>query len=130
MIRCRPAWLFFTAIALVPLCSASIPLYFEQNQGQTDRRVDYIARGDGYVVFLTNKEAVLKPAGTQPLTMHLLGADGKSTRKGLQRAPGVTHYLGGARNLMNVSHFGRVQYSDIYPGIDIVYYGQGAETRI
>jgi hypothetical protein len=36
-----------------------IPLSFEANQGQTDRQVQFLARGPGYTVFLTATEAVL-----------------------------------------------------------------------
>ncbi len=37
---------------------ASLPLAFEQNQGQTDAQVKYMARGDGYTLFLTANDAV------------------------------------------------------------------------
>ena len=37
---------------------AALPLAFEQNQGQTDSRVKYMARGDGYTLFLTANDAV------------------------------------------------------------------------
>jgi hypothetical protein len=37
---------------------ASLPLAFEKNQGQTDAQVKYMARGDGYVLFLTANDAV------------------------------------------------------------------------
>jgi hypothetical protein len=37
---------------------AALPLAFEQNQGQTDARVKYMARGNGYTLFLTANEAV------------------------------------------------------------------------
>src|ERR1700749_2614765 len=36
-----------------------LPLQFEANRGQTDERVRFISRGDGYVMFLTGDEAVL-----------------------------------------------------------------------
>src|ERR1700736_2871074 len=36
---------------------ASLPLAFEQNQGQTDAQVKYMARGDGYILFLTANDA-------------------------------------------------------------------------
>ncbi len=36
-----------------------LPLYFEANRGQSDRRVHFLARGNGYRLFLTNNEAVL-----------------------------------------------------------------------
>ncbi|MGA8345550.1 MAG: SBBP repeat-containing protein [Candidatus Sulfotelmatobacter sp.] len=37
----------------------SLPLAFEANQGQTDPQVNYMARGNGYTVFLTANETVL-----------------------------------------------------------------------
>ena len=37
----------------------STPLTFEQNNGQTDQQVDFVARGSGYTVFLTEGDAVL-----------------------------------------------------------------------
>ena len=35
-----------------------LPLSFEINRGQTDRQVDFLARGIGYTLFLTPREAV------------------------------------------------------------------------
>lgn len=37
-----------------------LPLSFEANQGQTDRRVKFLSRGPGYMLFLTRKEMVLR----------------------------------------------------------------------
>ncbi len=37
-----------------------LPLSFEANQGQTDRRVRFLARGQGYTLFLTGTEAALR----------------------------------------------------------------------
>ena len=37
-----------------------LPLSFEANQGQTDEQVKFLARGNGYNLFLTPTEAVLK----------------------------------------------------------------------
>jgi hypothetical protein len=39
---------------------AALPLAFEQNQGQTDSQVKYMARGNGYKLFLTSSQAVFK----------------------------------------------------------------------
>jgi hypothetical protein len=39
---------------------AKLPLGFEVNQGQTDKRVKFLSRGRGYGLFLTGDEAVLK----------------------------------------------------------------------
>ena len=37
----------------------ALPLNFELNQGQTNQRVKFLARSDGYVLFLTATEAVM-----------------------------------------------------------------------
>src|SRR5262245_54260999 len=37
-----------------------LPMRFEANEGQTDERVKFIARGAGYAVFLTGNGAVLQ----------------------------------------------------------------------
>src|SRR5439155_6747078 len=36
-----------------------LPLQFEPNVGQTDRRVKYLSRGGGYELFLTSREVVM-----------------------------------------------------------------------
>jgi hypothetical protein len=36
-----------------------LPLSFEPNQGQTEARVKFVARGSGYSLFLTPQEAIL-----------------------------------------------------------------------
>ena len=36
-----------------------MPLTFEANHGQVDKQVKYLAKGSGYTLFLTPKEAVL-----------------------------------------------------------------------
>ena len=38
---------------------ARLPLHFIKNEGQTDRRVDFLARAPGYTLFLTGGEAVM-----------------------------------------------------------------------
>jgi len=50
--------------ATVPLTAArtlaaSLPLSFEENRGQTDKRVAYLAHGPGYTVFLAPTDVVL-----------------------------------------------------------------------
>jgi hypothetical protein len=43
----------------VPSSVASLPLSFEPNRGQTDRRVKFLSRGNGYQLFITSREAAL-----------------------------------------------------------------------
>jgi hypothetical protein len=43
----------------------NLPLAFEANQGQTDPQVKYLARGQGYTLFLTSGEAVFSVPANQ-----------------------------------------------------------------
>ena len=43
-----------------------LPLSFEANEGQTDARVDFVARGAGYTLFLTPTEAVFAIQKSSP----------------------------------------------------------------
>src|SRR2546427_9980420 len=44
-----------------------LPLHFEANQGQTDPQVEFLARGIGHTLFLTDREAVLALMKTERL---------------------------------------------------------------
>ncbi|HET6893611.1 MAG TPA: SBBP repeat-containing protein [Pyrinomonadaceae bacterium] len=117
----------------------TLPLSFEANLGQTDERVRFIARGTGYGLFLTANEAVLAlraPVSGEELSrssedydvlrMRLLGANLKPRISGLDERPGKTNYFIGnnPRKWRNgIPSFTKVGYQNIYPGIDLIYYG-------
>jgi photosystem II stability/assembly factor-like uncharacterized protein len=120
-----------------------LPLQFEANRGQTDARVRFVSRGDGYVMFLTPDEAVLAlsgggardagrkspgatPEGYRVLRMLLAGASADPQVEGLEEQPGRLNYFVGsdpAAWRTGVPLFGKVHYTGVYPGIDLVYYG-------
>ena len=109
---------------------AVAPLAFEANQGQTDPRVQYLARGNGYKVFLTADEAVLtlhrRMAHPSVLRMKLAGANLSSAVNSANELPARSNYIIGNDPKhwhLNVPQFARVRYRNIYPGIDLVYYG-------
>ena len=112
---------------------AQLPLTFEQNQGQTDSQVKFLAHGNGYGLFLTQNAAVLSlqqmTAGKQQkavLNMQLVGAKGNSTIAGVDRLPGTSSYFIGNDPTQwhrNIPQYGRVQYEGVYPGVDLIYYG-------
>ena len=187
-----------------------LPLSFEANQGQTDARVRFLARGGGYALFLTGDEAVLslrKPgvaqggataargAGPGPnavrpynwhnpfggetrihgaarrrslfgpgalplpllpvslnadsladirvevphepsataLRMRLVGANPHAVATGAEDLPGKVNYFIGndpKKWRTNVPTYARVKYQGVYPGIDLVYYGnQGGQLE-
>jgi hypothetical protein len=116
-----------------------LPLSFEINQGQTDPQVNFLSRGSGYTLFLTPSEAVLslqhtgKPDVSAPaapadvLRMQLVGANPNPQVAGLDELPGKSNYFIGndpSQWHTNVANYGRVAYGGVYPGINLVYYGQ------
>src|SRR5213594_1444650 len=61
-----------------------LPLSFEANRGQTDAQVRFLARGQGYTLFLTSQEAVLSLRKLEASRRN--GA--KSENRGLELTPG------------------------------------------
>jgi hypothetical protein len=136
---------------------AKVPLSFEANVGQTDPRVKYVAHGDGYNLFLTPGEAVLsldraakreslkttlalhrkakaRPVNTAPtvLRLQLLGANEHTSLTGLERLPGQTNYLTGSDPRLwrtNVPNYTRVKYDQVYPGVDLFFYGHDQQLE-
>jgi uncharacterized repeat protein (TIGR01451 family) len=123
---------------------AGLPLIFEPNQGQgnldpADTRARFVARGAGYSLFLGSQGAILstvsrdtrrKGAPSQlmihSLEMKLAGANGNPTLSGAEPLPGKSNYLLGndpSKWRSGVPEFARVRYEKVYPGIDLVFYG-------
>jgi len=129
-----------------------LPLAFEANTGQSSNEVEFLSRGPGYMLFLTrNAETVLvlassqKEASEQPLNtrparfkprresappwvvrMKLVNANVTSKAEGLEGLRGKANYFIGndpKKWRTNVPLFSRVQYRNVYPGVDLVYYG-------
>ena len=129
-----------------------LPMRFEQNIGQSDSQVQFLSRGNGYAVFFTPQSTVFrfrpKPQQTpgqaqiskgelakqivRPLTppdvvgMNLLGVSATAMVAGQNALDGSTNYLVGNdanKWRKSVPTFAQVQYTNIYPGIDLVYYG-------
>ncbi|MGD0222420.1 MAG: SBBP repeat-containing protein [Terriglobia bacterium] len=179
-----------------------LPLSFEANQGQTDARVRFLARGGGYTIFLTDDEAVLTLGKSQPgmsrfgkfglsgrldafgpvdpragrwpsmagdleslwrslildlgqmvpepgagkggsvarlkyqppqvMRMRLVGGNTKGRAVGLDKLPGRSNYFIGndpKKWRTNVPTYAQVTYQGVYPGIDLVYYGNQGELE-
>jgi hypothetical protein len=148
------------------LSSISLPMFFEPNQGQTDPRVKFLARGSGYGLFLTADEAVLEvqsrskvetqlavsrsanppsgagklaAAGSKPeapvtsiIRMHLEGANPAPKVAGSDLLPGKSNYFIGndpANWRRDIPQYARVNYEAVYPGVDLVYYGNQGQLE-
>src|SRR5882672_10384949 len=126
-----------------------LPLQFEANRGQTHKDVHFVSRGPGYSLYLTTDEAVLvlaKPSAdvnrdarsaqalpkakaqikSVALRMSLVGAARKPQVTALDELPGKANYFIGkdrSKWRTNVPTYAKVQYQNVYPGVDLVYYG-------
>ncbi len=66
------------------------------------------------------------PPATAVLRMKLVGADPAPQVSGLNELPGKSNYFIGndpSKWHTNISTYAKVRYENIYPGVDVVYYG-------
>ena len=108
------------------------PLHFEPNQGQAAENVKFVARAPGYQLYLTPNAAVLALRGKEQTSslvqMQLAGdtVNPKPVMSGMEALPGRSHYYLGndpQHWQTDVPHFAKVRYSEVYPGVDWVLYG-------
>jgi len=60
------------------------------------------------------------------ITMRLVGANPDAAIEGFDRLAGISNYFIGndpAKWRTSIPHYAKVRYRDVYPGIDLVYYG-------
>jgi uncharacterized protein (TIGR03437 family) len=122
-----PRWVALFLVAAPIAAGTTHSVHFEPNQGQFDPQVRYLARASGLTVFLTGREALIT-AGPSSVRMWLVGANPAPRITPLDRQDGVSHYLTGsdpARWTTGVAHYARVRYEQVYPGVDLVHYGNG-----
>lgn len=109
---------------------ASLPLYFEANQGQVDPAARFVARGQNaqFLVSAVGMQIILSKPASSPirLQMQFAGADPQAQISGEEKLAGKINYLTGndpAQWKTGVPIFARVRVEQLYPGIGLVYYG-------
>jgi hypothetical protein len=101
---------------------ASVPLVFEENRGQTDPRFEYLSHADGYTLLLGKSEAVLGSG----LHMRWVGANRDPKATGEDQLAATSNYFRGSDRsqwITGVANYRQVKYRQLYPGIDVLYYG-------
>ncbi len=99
-----------------------VPLYFEPNEGQAHTGVQFLSQG----VYLGPAKAAIHTDEGKPVVMSLVGARQSAQAEGLDLQPGITSYFVGndpKKWRSGVQHYGKVRYKSVYPGIDLIYYG-------
>ena len=121
-----------------------LPAAFEENRGQADAGVRFLARARGYRAFFTDDEALFvlprgtgrridgpgeepRPsAGADLVRMRFVGAKPAPPRAVGAPLPGVHHYLLGndeSRWVRDVPRFGGILGRNAWPGIDLRWRG-------
>lgn len=135
----RVAGFFLAAICLL-LLSGSVHLhatrtpsiFFEENRGQANSDVRFLAKGSGYHLAFTPRGShlSLRNSGKQlSFTTTLLGANSNPTIRGEEKQAGRANYFRGESSITDIPTYGRLRYDGIYPGIDLVYYGNQRELE-
>jgi hypothetical protein len=129
------------------------PLRFEVNRGQTDSQVRFTARAADSTLFLSQSEAVLhlpkleapsestrggqrarkakftsiiEPNESAAIGLRPVGSNPNARLTGIDKLPGVSNYFIGndpRKWRTNVESYSKVKYENLYPGIDLIYYG-------
>jgi hypothetical protein len=135
-----------------------LPLSFEANQGQSAADVKFLSRGNGYLLSLRGQEADLtfrqaptaRPIATNRLKMYrthrvprapekfstlrmrLDGSNPSAQITGQDRtATQINYFLGNdpKKWQTDVPAYSKVKYAGIYPGVDLMFYGNRRELE-
>lgn len=105
-----------------------LPLHFEPNLGQAHPATGYLARTAHYRLFITDTETVfeLNDSKNSTVRMKISGATPGARLEPIEKLPGISNYYLGndpAKWRTNVPQYARLKCHDVYPGIDMVFYG-------
>ena len=122
---------------------SGLPLVFEPNLGQanldpSDPRARFVTHGSRYSMVLGDDGAILSlvsrsgstrthsDSRVQTLRMKLASANPEAVLSAFDRLPGKSNYFIGndpTKWRVGVPQFARVRYENVYPGINLVFYG-------
>ncbi|HXM42353.1 MAG TPA: SBBP repeat-containing protein, partial [Bryobacteraceae bacterium] len=109
-----------------------LPLSFEENRGQSDARVKFLSHGSDYSILLApaevflNLQAADKAKHQSTIRIGFPGANSAPGVAGSERQSAISSYFIGndpAKWVTGAPNFARVHYTELYPGIDLAFYG-------
>jgi hypothetical protein len=108
------------------ISGGTMALTFEENRGQAPSEALFLARGLGYNMAFTREGAALalrRGGRAVSVRTRLVEANAEPEIRGEQLQAAKVHYLRGGTSLTDIPTYSRVRYKSVYPGIDLVYYG-------
>jgi len=122
---------------------AQLPLLFEANRGQASVDADFISRGPGYNLYLNARKITLalrhgrgfngnENTAGDVIAIEIFDGDSNCRLHGVEELKTQTNYLIGnqsGRWQTGVQTYGKVEYENVYPGIDLIFYGSGGNIE-
>jgi len=117
-----------------------LPVSFEENRGQADSQVRYLARAGNGTIYFAPAETVLallshdsqnKPE-LSVLRVKWIGANPRAPMVAEHPLPGKINYLIGhdpSQWRTGIPTYERVRYRGLFPGVDAVFYGKEAQLE-
>jgi hypothetical protein len=105
----------------------SAPIRFEPNSGLQPAPIRWIARGRGYSFAFTDR-ATLFHVADATVRLSFPGAKRGLVFQGERQQSASTNYFIGDKRI-SAPAYTRLRETGVYPGIDVVYYGNGAEIE-
>ena len=117
----------------------TFPVSFEVNRGQTSPDVQFVARAKSYTAYIRGGRATFHlnrstgynvaekdaPKNLE-VGMSLVGANEQPDAQAEDKLPGYSNFLFGPdpnKWITSVAQYAKVRYSNVYPGIDVLYRG-------
>jgi HYDIN/CFA65/VesB family protein/ASPM-SPD-2-Hydin domain-containing protein/beta-propeller repeat-containing protein len=107
----------------------SLPLAFEQNQGQAAPATRFLVHRDGVSALFKRDGVAFRLAGqTETHRLELTWDAPEVAPQGYDLQPGHTNYLMGrdaSKWIRNIPLYSAIEYPQLYPGISLLFYGNG-----
>ncbi len=126
----------------------AMPIAFEPNQGQAGAPIKFLARGKGYNLLFAGQEiamtlrkevtatreetAAQRQFATETIRWKFVGANPHPEITAEEALPGRSNYFMGSAPALwrtNIQTYARVRYRNLYPGIDLVFYGSQGQLE-
>ena len=100
-----------------------VPIRFERGSGP----VRWGAHGFGYALSFTDQSTIFR-LDDRAIQLSFPGSNASARFEATGRASAATNYFIGNRSL-SVPGYRRLRHVGVYPGIDVVYYGNGRQME-
>ena len=113
------------ALVLLPAFVLGHDLIFEENRGQAEKGIQFIARGKGAAILFSDEGVSFPSKSAAPLTLHFPGHNPGSQWEALDPLPSTSSYFLGndpTRWIQGVPHSNRLIRRGIYRGIDVIFH--------